>query len=420
MANGLTGAQIHIGSWGLPDVGLTEAIGGLFGQQNNQQGGSNLVPDNIQSAASKAASYVPGYNAITNGAKIVSPSIVNGVNKGVSGILGTSTQNNGGGGNPPQQQNQGLVDALIKKGYNPQDAKNAATGPNAGNLAKEYLGTQQSDYDSQISSAYQPFIDTLNQFAGQLGGLRDSALNNVQQSWNEGQQTIGNEKGELQAGLDSQTSSLKQNFSSAADEARRYYNALKQQALSLYGTGSSAGSGVGELATQQYLRNQGQLQNNLSAGLQSLGQEGIKLNNYISEKKTNLDSWLRDAQQQISDNYTSKIAEVNQQRGMAEANKTNAKLAILQQSIQANQQLQQAQQGFMQNLASWTVQQAQSVAQRAFTPEEVASVYNSMMSQNLAGFTGNAIQGGQAAPQQQLARAGSGKSSTDDIIKALG
>lgn len=414
--NGLTGAAIHTGSWGLPDFGVTEKIGQLFGQQNNQQGGSNIVPDNIQNAASKAASMIPGYTALTQGAKLANQA----GQKAQNNILGVSTQQQNQNNNQQQNNNQGLVDALIKKGYNPVDAKNAASGPNAGNLAKEYLGAPQSDWDSQISSAYQPFIDSLNQMAGQFGQLRDSALSNAQQSWNEGQQTINNEKGELQANIDNQIGSVKQNFTSAADEARRYYNALKQQALSLYGSASSAGSGVGELATQQYLRNQGQLQNSLSTALQGLGQEGIKLGNYISEKKTQLDSWLRDAQQQISDNYATRIGEINSQRGMAEANKTNAKLALLQQSIQQSQQVQQAQQSFMQNLASWTVQQAQQTAQRAFTPQEVASIYNDMMNQSLTGFTGNGISGYSSNPQQQLARAGTGKSSSDDIIKALG
>lgn len=32
----------HIGSWGLPDFGITEAIGGVLNKNNNYQGGSNL------------------------------------------------------------------------------------------------------------------------------------------------------------------------------------------------------------------------------------------------------------------------------------------------------------------------------------------------------------------------------------------
>lgn len=44
------------------------------------------------------------------------------------------------GSNTPQLPSDALYNALISKGYNPTDARNAANGPDASNLYREYLG----------------------------------------------------------------------------------------------------------------------------------------------------------------------------------------------------------------------------------------------------------------------------------------
>ena len=71
-----------------------------------------------------------------------------------------------------------LIQALVSKGYNQIDAQNAANGPRAAELAKEYLGSgavssgnSAGDAAQKILDAQKQIIDTsfiLNTFGGSI------------------------------------------------------------------------------------------------------------------------------------------------------------------------------------------------------------------------------------------------------------
>jgi hypothetical protein len=73
----------------------------------------------------------------------------------------TATTQNPGVSTTPTGGSDALVQALISKGYNPTDAQNAANGPRAAELAKEYLGTGGNTGVSGVNTSFlnTPTID---------------------------------------------------------------------------------------------------------------------------------------------------------------------------------------------------------------------------------------------------------------------
>jgi hypothetical protein len=81
---------VHSGSWfGLPDFGITEAVGGLFGAPRTAQGGSNIF-GSAQKAASPTQTSTPNYLTVNS-----IPKPTGGAGTSYSGgggsVLGTST-----------------------------------------------------------------------------------------------------------------------------------------------------------------------------------------------------------------------------------------------------------------------------------------------------------------------------------------
>lgn len=312
------------------------------------------------------------------------------------------------GGYAGWQEGPAWADWQATGGSKANQSSAQAAGPSAAEI-----------YAGQTSDAYAPAISALDQWMSQLSGNKDQNLSNVGQTAAEGQQQISGQQQEGQQFQGGQQTALTNNLNSALADAVRYYNNLKQQSQALYGRGSSTGGAVNDLAQQAFLKNQGQLQNTAQQGFQAIQEQGTKLQNYIQDKTNQLGQWKRDAEQQIRDNFTNAINSINTQKGMIEANKTNAKLAALQQAQAEAQRISEADTSFKQQLGTWAVQQAQTAAQRSFTPQEIASIYNDMLGQNLSGFTGQTIN--QPSAVQQVRTPGLGApSSTEDQLKQQG
>lgn len=152
---------IHAGSWmGLPDFGITEKIGSLFGAPRTSQGGSNLIGGNdVQTLGT--SNYVPPQ---------FGPQQPPPINYPPGGGGGT------GGGGSPTTQNSGF-------NYNPQ-----ITSPSdplgGGGSQLDAINQQFNDFnnylDTQSSTANQNFTDTKS--------LYDTQKANTQQQFSTDQQ----------------------------------------------------------------------------------------------------------------------------------------------------------------------------------------------------------------------------------------
>ncbi len=365
---GLTGAPVHAGSWSvfgipLPDVGVTEFLQGTKSTSPIQQ--QDIVK---QQSLPPTGPSSPSYNYN------VAP-------------RQTTSQ--------PQQQQQSSGNYMdYYAGWNPEAARAdfmaqyggdinrlaAAKGGGAG-------GAGGGSIEDLISSAYAPALQALTGIESGLQGSKTSALENVTADYGQGQKTITGEQKELEDALASQGQQLEKSGQSAYSEAIRNLNSLFQTMASRFGAGSSTGGASSEIIGQEFLRNQGNMRQQLESGRQSIASEGTKVKNYIGDKMGQLDSWKRDAVQKINDNFQSQMSEIALRRGEIEANKTNARIAALQNAVDQARQVEQRDKEFKMGLAQFAIETMQGLSGRAFTPQEIAGVVNDMLGQNLASFS---------------------------------
>lgn len=398
MATGLTGDQIHGGSWNigglqLPDIGLTEKISDLaFGQGArtglNTSGGSDLVMDKYQNPNTADLSKT-GYNYVGEQAKAPYSSV-----KGVNTSQNTTNnqtqqrQSGGGGGGGDFMQ--------FYAGWNPEAARAdfmSQYGGDFGRLAAAKGGGGggggEADLASMISDMYAPALNALAQIESSLMGSRDTGITNTETDYTTGKDTINREQSELQASLDDQSRRLEKSGQSAFAEAVRNLNSLFQGLASRFGAGSSAGLAAGELVGQEFLRNQGKMREQLEQGRQQIGQETTKMKNYITDKVGQLDKWKRDAVAKINENFQNSMNEIAMRRGDIEANKTRDRISALQDAVNRARDVENREREFKMGLAQFAVETLQSTSARNFSPEEIAGVVNDMLGQNISGFQSN-------------------------------
>ena len=138
---------------------------------------------------------------------------------------------------------------------------------------------------------------------------------------------------------------------------------------------------MSQLLANKQAEVEGNLGEQRLTGERALALEGVKLSRYIDDKKNQLMTWKNQAMNTISQNVRDKLNQINSMKGEAEVNKTNARIALLQQTIAAQKQIEAQDQAFRQNLAQWSVQQLANVQQDNFDVSQVPQVYYNTMNQ---------------------------------------
>jgi hypothetical protein len=299
----------------------------------------------------------------------------------------TTTQNTG-----TTQGSAGSYPADKYIGWDPASAqadweakwRSGQTGGSSGG------GGSEPRWEDLISDAYSPALSALGGIEQNLQAGQTEGLAGVDKTYSEGGETIGREQGELESSLTEQGRRLAQSVRSAYSDALRSYNNLIQQGMARFGAGSSAGPAVQELVNQEFMRSRSRLGETAMQGEQQMAQEWTKLGNYVSQKKTELDQWKRNAVQQINDNFRNAMGEIAMRRGEIEANKTNARIAALQNAVAMARQVESEERQIRMNLAQFAVETMQNLSQRAFTPQEIASVVGQVMQAEIPGMVNRA------------------------------
>lgn len=395
--------NVHQGSWGiLPDLGLTERAA--------RKVSSGQTTD-LGNAITGSYAQTPPQDGGPTRTDLYSTSRSNTPQQQFSNQLPSQPQQQQ---QQAQQSSGNFMDYY--GGWNQDQAMADFRGAFGGDInrlrqARGFGSTNSNPWENEISNAYGPALSALNDLERMLGQNKTENLSGVGLTYGEGQAAIGNEQKELEGNLSTQNQNLETGLQSALAEAVRYYNGLKQQSMARFGQGSSTGGAVSELAYQEFLRNSGKLQNSFAQGSAQLAQEGVKLQNYISTKLSSLDQWKREAVSRINENFSNQIAQIGARRGEIEVNKTNAKLQALQTAMQNAKNVEAVERDWKQKLGLWAVEQAQKYSSRAFTPQEIMSVYNNMMNAQIS--PGN-------QPQLSQAYAPQSSRSTEDELRRQG
>ena len=341
----------------LPELGVSENL--------QSQGGYNQMVQQEQQQ------YGPGGKTGTSQSNRVNQLNQNGFVTPYAApqVLGASTsQGNsgggGGGGTPPAGSNITDLDAWARN--------NGYTGYN-NFLDEQAAKANQSDMN-QISEAYAPTMQALEDAKGGIisgaAGDEQSLLAQILNSSNQ-YDTQGNE---LTTDAVKQQNQFNDQYGSAYSDALRAYNALGQQRMARFGGQNSTSGAVGELAQQEFLRQQGQNQKAQTQGNADFATTFGKIKQFVAGKKADLEVYKLQALNDIKKNLNDRLTEIALRKGDVEANKTKDRLAVLQNARLLTTQIQQQDQQFRRDLGMAAVDKMQTISGRAFSAPEIAAV----------------------------------------------
>lgn len=237
----------------------------------------------------------------------------------------------------------------------------------------------EPDYSQQISEMYEPYKAELSGMEGDVnrGYSADVENLNKEVTTRSGQYEVEGQN--LIQDTNTEETKFNKTLQSALNDAVRAFNALRQQSSARFGGGSSAGQAVGELASQEFYRQQGQVGEKGVEGSLQFATERTRIGQYVQKKKDDLDLYKSQALAELKKNLDASLREIGMRKADIEANKTRDRLAVLQSTIEQARQISLADRQFRQNLGLAAVSKLQEVSGRQFTPQEWNEYINQFM-----------------------------------------
>ena len=287
--------------------------------------------------------------------------------------------------NPPAQQKQDTSGFNLKDPYTKPAGDNwfwdAADGwKQSGGGSGGSGGPSQAELDA----AFNPLFSALGNAESAVRSGYESDVSGVGKRYDTYNKQYEDERSRLMGEATDKQTDFQQTLKSALQEAVKAYNALQQQRTARFGGGSSAGEAVGELARQEYFKQQGNVSQEGVRGEREFAKEFANIGQFISQKKSELDMWKEDALGTLKKNLDSQLANIQMQRGETESAKAQARMSIIQDSINRARAIQDQDTQFRQQLAIAGVNQLQESAGRSFTPAEIQAYIEQFMGGNTA------------------------------------
>lgn len=235
---------------------------------------------------------------------------------------------------------------------------------------------------AEIDSAFNPLFNALNTAEAGVRSGYDEDVKGVGSRYDTYSKQYEDERSRLMGEATDKQTDFNETLKSALSDAIKAYNALNQQRISRFGGGSSAGEAVGELARQEYFKQQGNVQKEGIRGEREFAKEFANIGQFIAQKKSELDMWKEEALGTLKKNLNSALANIQMQRGETESAKAQARLSIIQDSINRARAIQDQDKSFRQQLAIAGVNQLQQSSGKTFTPEEIQAYITQFMGGN--------------------------------------
>lgn len=324
-------ADVHAGSWfGLPDFGVTEAIGGLFGAPTTNQGGSNLLGGSSAQAPTRQV----------QGAQTFSPVVPSGV--GSTAYRSTAP------------------------------APTINTQPTQPNQQQQL----QDSARNNISSGFDAYISSLDQQLGLLPQHYDDLSAQISNLYGGQKSTVDTSKAQTDAQIASDSADVatqqKKSLRTLADDFNSSLDAANNRLGAMGASDSSAAPMYSYALSLQANKNRGNLQ-----------EQANTLNSQINLKKTQLDAAYKDQINQLDTWKNTQLSSLSQWLQDQKDKLIGAKGVAAQQKSQALAQLDQAALGRLQAVDDQWTQYKQSLSDWALT-------HNQSLNQVLAQLQGGA------------------------------
>lgn len=299
----------HTGSWGTPELKISERLSDFFGQGRTSQGGSNMYGDQSQTK------LVP--SGIVNGNTQFVPSGTSGAYGIGSGYKAPASSNptggspaggGGGGGSPPNAQttyiNGKKLADMIKDG----EADQWGNPINGGGV--DYAAQARNE----INSGYDNYFRELDNMMGELPGQADTQKGIASNSYNQGVTDINSQKESSLADLNTQSrKNTEQQVKGLRDIGENIGNLMRtgQVMLGTRGAGDSSAANMYSYAlTKLGSKQRGGVLEQTRAIENDIQDRVAKLNNVVTSElgklKTNYDNtvlgitqWLGEQQNAI-------------------------------------------------------------------------------------------------------------------------
>lgn len=298
------------------DLGISEWIGDRLGiPRDPVTGGSQLFGQRVESGG--ASRDIPAYTPPTN----------------------NNTNNSDGGSAPKTNSNSnyqigGWYDGRQWDGNRFGNPGEVIVGGNSGgNSGGGGGGNPDQAWLDEINNQFNNTMNFLNQQEGNVRSEYDSSVNlsnkSFDQALNQSQQGYQQNVKALEAN----EIELQQQYRSALENAIRARNTLEQQRLSRFGGGSSAGGAVSELIGQETQRQMGGIEQTYINQARTIkqGMENLALTQKQYEDQLGLQK--ESALQELKAQLNSRLGQIQVARGEAESGKSQARLSVIQQSI---------------------------------------------------------------------------------------
>ncbi len=324
-------------------------------QQQQQQISSQLPP----------GIYDKNLNKIGSSSEVV---INRDSNTGNNGGGGGNSGGGGGGGGGGNNTGGGLSGDALRAYMLQQDQ---GRNPVDDTWLKNYLGQSSGPSDADLNSIYSGSLSAADTAQTSAEGGATTDIGDVNAEYGTQVARRNQEGADLLSGQETDQNKFNQVLRSALDDAIRAFNALQQQGNARFGGASSAGAATGELAQQEFFRQQGIIQQKGIEGTADFVKQRTNIKQFISNKIEDLDNWKNTTVHSIKQNLSDKLAEIQARRGDIEANKVRDRLAILQDARSKIDTIQASDKSFRQNLALAGVNQLQQMSGSTFTPQQI-------------------------------------------------
>jgi hypothetical protein len=276
----------HTGSWGLPELGITEMFSGTRnasgGSDNPTTGTSQTVPTSsftqlpVQGPSGPPAGYVAPTSGDTSG--------------GTSG--GTGGQVLGDNNVPQPEDNSAILKAI-------EDAYNNAMG--YASSAEDYIRGLQPGAEQEITDTA-----TLNR------NLADT------------------QKAQGERAVASGETESQKRYQSAISLARQIFSESGLGANQRFGRGSNIARALGEYAGTKMQQTAGQANDIRESTINKLAEQKQQIIENYGNVVQQINNWQTTAMNQIKNDFGAKLLEIQGMRTQAESDKQNARIQALQ------------------------------------------------------------------------------------------
>ena len=325
--------------------GVSEFINDIMGGGRNAQGGSR-INEAIQERTFSPSS--PGnYNGAAAEFSQADGEVVDG--EYIDPIQKRDGGNTGGGGNT----GSGIPSS--SNGGGNSDNGSQYSGPTDEDVNNIYNGSMNAlrEVEGRVNSGFNESVDFLGDSTQtQIGRANEDQA--LQLDANSGEQNNFNDT-----------------LRDAFEQAVRSYNSLRQQTISRFGGGSSAGGAVGELARQEFFRQQGGLNKEQARGNVEFGKQANEIRLFASRKIGDLENYKKEAILTLRQSLNDQLNEISLRRGDIESNKARDRVNLMQQAQDRLYEIQARDKEFRQSIAASAIENLQNASGRVFTPQEI-------------------------------------------------